>query len=843
MTALDQLLERWHADPDISANIAAWEVQPASTAKFSPFPQDLSPRIIKALQVLGIQQLFTHQVAAWQQVKAGKNVAVVTGTASGKTLCYNLPVIDALLADTQARAIYLFPIKALAQDQQASIKEILAGTEGGLASINPQIYDGDTPSGIRSLIRTTSRLIFTNPDMLHAGILPHHTLWANYFKNLHFIVIDEVHTYRGVFGSHVANVLRRLMRIARFYGSFPQFILTSATIANPAELASRLIEAPVNLIDEDGAPHGEKHFIIYNPPIIDRKLGLRYSTLLESVRLAVDLIDSDIQTIIFGRTRHSVELLLTYLRQRQNDSPETARGYRSGYLPSQRRSIEQSLRKGTVKSVVSTNALELGIDIGSLGAAVLVGYPGTIAAVRQQAGRAGRKNEPALSILVTASDPIDQYLAHHPDYFFERAPEQALIQPNNLLILLQHIRCAAFELPFQANEAFGSLPAEKLTEFLNLLEESGELHRSNSRYFWVADKYPAASVSLRSATADTVLLQVESDRGTNTIGKVDQSSASWMVHPEAIYLHEGQSYRVESLDLDNHLARLHPSVEDYYTEPQSRTTVECLSLLKETPGIGSQKRFGKLIVTSQVTSFRKIKWYTHEVLGTSLLDLPPTHLQTTGYWITLSEETVETLRADNLWNNDPNDYGSNWASIRNQVLARDLHHCQICGALEIDRPHHVHHKIPFRNFLNTNEANQLNNLITVCPNCHRRIEQAVHMRSGLAGAAYVLSNLAPLLVMCASHDLGVQSDPQSPLSQGQPAVVIYDNIPAGIGLSERLYEIQDELMARAREVIAMCPCLDGCPSCVGPAGENGVGGKKESLAIFKLLTPQNLPGA
>jgi DEAD/DEAH box helicase domain-containing protein len=833
---IHQVLESWRADPDISSNIVAWQTQPAAPAKLLPFPPGLSPHLVNALNRRGIQQLYTHQVTAWESVQAGHNVAVVTGTASGKTLCYNLPVIDYLLKNSEARAIYLFPIKALAQDQQAALKELLAGMDGAGDTIKPGIYDGDTPSSFRQAIRTGARLLLTNPDMLHAGILPHHTLWAHFFQQLRFIVIDEIHTYRGVFGAHVTNVLRRLIRIAHFYGSSPQFILTSATIANPAELASRLIEAPVSLVDNDGAPHGEKHFMIYNPPIIDPHLGLRVSSLLESVRLAVDLIDQDIQTIIFGRTRRSVELLLTYLRQRQADAPSTARGYRSGYLPSQRRSIEQSLRQGRIKSVVSTNALELGIDIGSLGAAVMVGYPGSIAAVRQQSGRAGRKNETSLALLVVSADPMDQYLAHHPDYFFGRTPEHALLEPNNLLILLQHIRCAAFELPFKAGDSFGGLPQDKVLEFLEVLEQSGELHLSAGRYFWMADKYPAASVSLRSASADAILLQAESEKGLTTIGKVDQASALWMTHPEAIYLHEGQPYLVESLDLTAHLARLRPAPEDYYTEPQSRTTVECLQLLKETPAVGSLKRYGELLVTTQVTGFRKVKWYTHEVLGMAPLSLPPSQLHTTGYWITLSEQTVDSLRADHLWNNDPNDYGPAWPEQRKLVLERDQRRCQLCGALEIDRPHHVHHRNPFRNFTSAEDANRLENLITVCPTCHRRIEQAVHMRSGLAGMAYVLSNLAPLSVMCAGYDLGVLSDPQSPLSQ--PAVVIYDNIPGGIGLSERLFDIQDELMARAHELVALCPCEDGCPSCIGPDGENGGGGKRESLAIFSRLTHQ-----
>jgi DEAD/DEAH box helicase domain-containing protein len=686
--------------------------------------------------------------------------------------------------------------------------------------------------------------------MLHTGILPHHTRWVEFLSNLQFVVIDEVHAYRGVFGSHVANVIRRLKRVARFYGAAPQFILTSATIANPEELAERLIEEPVVLVDGDGSARGTRHFVLYNPPLVDRELGIRRSALLESVRLAQDLLQYDVQTIIFGRARRTVELILTYLRQsdlppsssglkttghNHHRLPDSVRGYRSGYLPGMRREIERGLRQGEVRAVVATNALELGIDIGGMGASVLAGYPGTIAATWQQAGRAGRGSEASLAVLVTTASPLDQFLAKHPEYFFDRSPEHALINPDNLLILLAHLRCASFELPFWSGESFGNVPAEQLSEFLEFLREEGQVHRSGDKYFWMSDRYPAESLSLRSASSQRVLIQVPDEETWITIGEVDTESAPWMVHPEAIYMHEAQTYLVESLDLDLHQARMRPAEVDYYTEPRSETTVQLLEIFEESPVPGAIKRQGEINVTTQTVGFRKVRWFTHEQMGLGDLSLPPTDLQTTGYWIALSEETVAALRDQGLWTNDPNRYGQNWEGIKAQARARDGYRCQVCGIPEEGRAHDVHHKIPFRTFASYEQANQLHNLITLCPGCHRRVEAAVRMRSGLSGVGYALGNLAPFFLMCDTRDLGVHSDPSSPLAEGGPAVVIFDRVPAGIGFSQRLYEFHAELIQQAYELVSNCECIDGCPSCVGPAGENGVGGKKEALALLAKL--------
>lgn len=858
------LLDSWKRDEATAPNISAWQTFPPRPAQTHPFPTGLPAPLSQALIASGIHSLYSHQLEAWTATQQNQNMILSTGTASGKTLAYNLPVFSELLANPNARALYLFPTKALAQDQLSALANLKLETW----NLTPAIYDGDTSSSARPSIRKTARIVLTNPDMLHTGILPHHTNWLEFFANLKFVVIDEAHTYRGVFGSHVANVIRRLKRVAAFYNSAPKFILASATIGNPKELAEKLIEEPVTLIDNDGSARGPRHFLLYNPPLVDESLGLRKSSLLEGVRLARELINSNIQTVVFARSRRSVEIILSYLQGELTpdssiESPlidyeslpnprSTVRGYRSGYLPSQRREIEKGLRDGAIKTVVATNALELGIDIGGLGAAILVGYPGTVASARQQAGRAGRGLESAVSVLVASPSPIDQFLAHHPEYFFERSPEQALINPDHLLILLEHLRCAMFELPFPKGEGFGSLSGEIIEEYLHFLLSNGEAHLSNEKFFWMADVYPAANISLRSASPQSFVLQTTIDDRPLTIGIVDGESAVWMVHPGAVYLHEAQAYLVEELNLAERIARLKPFVSDYYTEPLQQTEVELLSVAEESPpppvkdsgrraepveaGVGASKSWGELKITTQVTGFRKRRWHTHENLGEEPLDLPPSELQTTGYWLTLSEETIAHLRDLGAWSNDPNDYGPGWDKIRERVRGRDKFTCQVCGAVESGRQHDVHHKVPFRAFASREEANRVENLTTLCPSCHHKVEQNVRMRSGLAGLAYVLANLAPLFLMCDSADLGTHIEPVENKIFGMPAIVLYDSIPAGIGFSQKLFELHDQLLARALELVGACACADGCPSCVGPGGENGYGGKQEALEILKVLT-------
>jgi len=862
--SLDSVLSRWRTDPETAPNFPVWQSTPRRPADLRPFPLDLPHALAEALSARGILSLYIHQTQAWESARAGENVVLATGTASGKTLGYTLPVLTAWLENPESRALYLFPTKALAQDQLSTLNSFRTT----LPNLKSAIYDGDTPQSNRPVIRKNANILFTNPDMLHTGILPHHTNWADFFRNLRFVIIDEMHTYRGVFGSHFANVLRRLKRVAKFYGSQPQFFLTSATIGNPQGLAERLIEAPVTLMDRDGAGRGERHFLIYNPPVVDESLGLRKSSMMEAVRLSQELNMQGIQQVVFARSRRSVEIILKYLQEQGkqgqgnkgfgdqgsgnqesiaksfdpllSDSDNPIRGYRSGYLPSHRREIEKGLRDGSVRTVVATNALELGIDIGGLEAAMLVGYPGTIASVWQQSGRAGRADTPALAVLVASASPLDQFLAHHPDYFFERSPEQALINPDHLLILLNHLRCAMFELPFQKGEGFGSLPAGTVQEYLDFLVTGQEAHLSQDKYFWMADSYPAANLSLRSASAENIVLQVEDGGAPWTLGEVDMASAPWMVHPHAIYLHEGQQYFVQELNLASQIAKLIPVGLDYYTEPQRQTEVKILTENDQSNVPGGKKGWGDVQVTLQVAGFKKLRWFTRENLGLEPLDMPPTDFQTTGYWLTLSVQTIETLRATGTWTNDPNNYGPGWNRLREAVRRRDGYRCQICGAEEVaDRQHDVHHKVPFRSFNSVAEANRLENLITLCPACHRKAEQNVRIRSGLAGLVSVLGQLAPLFLMCDPGDLGLHTD-QALSNSGQPGIVIYDDVPGGIGFSQKLFELHDELMQRALELVQDCKCKDGCPSCVGPGGENGIGGKAETMEILKQLQKSDL---
>ena len=834
--SISTLLNHWKSDPSIMDNIVEWKIIPPSPGKLEPLPSELHPNLKEALLRLGYDALFSHQRKAWNYVKSGKNVVITTGTGSGKTLCFNLPVLDFLLRHNNARALYLFPTKALAQDQLNILNNYCLELPFG-------IYDGDTPLKERTKIRTNSRIILSNPDMLHIGILPRHTYWSEFFRDLQFVVVDEIHTYRGVFGSHVANVIRRLNRIARYYGSYPIFILTSATIANPVEFATKLIEAEVVLIDSDGASHGERHFIVYNPPMIDRSLGIRRSAFVESIRLAEDLLQHDVQTIIFSTTRRSVELILKALRERSfpsinsigNETTLPIRGYRSGYLSSQRREIEKGLREGEIRTVVATNALELGIDIGNMGAVVISGYPGTLAAMRQQSGRASRNTKTSIAIFVPSTNPIDQYLAHHPDYLFDRLPERALINPNNPLILLNHLRCACFELPFTLDESFGRVSNDLLSAYMTFLSDAKEIYHSAGKYFWLGNYSPALNVPLRRTSPDRVVLQCVSDNEQSIIGEVDIESAPWMVHPKAIYIHDAHVYIVDDLDLQNKIALLRKSNEDYLTQPITNTEIQLIGIQCAKETHGAHKYYGEIIVTSQVVGFRRIKWATNETLDVTDMDLPPTHLRTMGYWFSLHNEVTENLRKAGLWNNDPNQYGPNWEIQRQKARERDQFRCQICGIPERGRSHDVHHIRPFRTFSSFLDANQLNNLITLCPTCHQRAEETVRVRSGLSGLAYSISNIAPLLLMCDRHDLGVHTDPNSPLTEGLPTVIIYEMVPAGIGFSQTLFDLHEELIDQNYRLILSCECDDGCPSCVGPGGENGSGSKKETLAILEAL--------
>lgn len=846
--SLRDVLYDLQRDPRFYRQVTAWQRLPAVPPRYAPFPAGLDSRLVQALHRRGIEQLYAHQAEAVGAALAGEHVVVVTPTASGKTLCYNLPILQTLLQDHQARALYLFPTKALTQDQLVELQAWSEALGGGLMAA---VYDGDTPQAHRKRIREGSRLVLSNPDMLHLGILPQHTQWAGFFRGLRYVVLDEIHIYRGVFGSHVANVLRRLRRVARFYGSEPVFILTSATVANPQEHAERLIEAPVRPITVNGAPSGERHFIFYNPPPLDAESGLRRSILLEALDLGERLLSAGVQTLFFARSRLRVELLLSYLREacgHRGGDPALVRGYRGGYLPADRRAIEVGLRRGEVRAVVATNALELGIDIGRLDAVVITGFPGTIAATWQQAGRAGRRRESSLAVLIASADALDQYIVRHPDFFFGRSPEHALINPDNPVILGQHLRCAVFELPFREGEHFGH--AALTEDLLAFLVAEGEVQRSGGRWFWVGGAFPARAVSLR-AVGDPVLIQRReaSDGEVTVIGQLEREAAPSLLHEGAIYLHEGQTYLVERLDWQAGQAYVRPVEVDYYTEALGVTTIRVLTVHEQVQVSTWVHGYGDVEVRRQVTGYRQIRRRSHETLGYGEVDLPETVLETGGYWLSPSAALVERLREQGLWQSDPNDYGPNWGVQRDLARARDGYRCTLCGAAERPgRQHDVHHIRPFRSFgyipgVNTAylEANRLENLRTVCRTCHQRLEQGQRLRSGLGGLAYLLAHLAPLHLMCDPTDLGHHVEPQSAHTD-LPTVILFEQVEGGLGLVERLFELQPLLLRAADEVIAACPCARGCPACVGPSGEGAEALDWNTKALTQALLRGLLEG-
>ncbi len=627
------LLETLMDEPRFRSCVEARVSLPARPASYAPFPEWVDPRLKDALAARGITQLYSHQAEAVEMAHACRHVVVVTPTASGKTLTYNLPVLSRILENPDARALYLFPTKALSQDQVAEVHELITAVG---ADIKTFTYDGDTPQSARKAIRSAGHIVVTNPDMLHTGILPHHTKWVKLFENLETVVIDELHHYRGVFGSHVANVIRRLKRICAFYGSHPAFILCSATIANPGELASRLTGEDVTVVDRNGAPSGPKEFVFYNPPVVNKELGIRRGSVLEARDVATRFIKNDIRTIVFARSRVTTEVLLTYLKEAVSEFPglpEKIRGYRGGYLPLERREIERGLRQGRLLGVVSTDALELGVDIGTLQACVMVGYPGSVASTWQQAGRAGRRQDLSCAVMVGSSAPLDQYIMSHPDYFFGRAPEHGLINPDNLYILLSHLKCAAFELPFAADETFagGSTP-----ETLAFLAEQGILHRSGDKYHWADQSFPAEAISLRSAANENFIIIDITDEGRRrVIGEVDRFAAPMLVHQEAIYIHGGQQYHVDLLDYKEKKAYVKEVKVDYYTDANLAVDLKVLDVFESKEGATLKQGLGEVLVTAVVTMFKKIKLHTHENIGWGRLHYPEEQVQTAATWFSV----------------------------------------------------------------------------------------------------------------------------------------------------------------------------------------------------------------
>ncbi|HEV8210507.1 MAG TPA: DEAD/DEAH box helicase [Vicinamibacterales bacterium] len=782
--ALDAALERIGGrdvdrpdTPDL--HVTAVRRLPAVAAQLAPFPAALDPRLTAALVSRGVDQLYTHQAEAIGHALAGRHTVVITPTASGKTLCYNAPVLDAILKDRSSRALYLFPTKALAQDQLAELQamcetletqgtDLVVGSDRGRSpGIGVFTYDGDTPQDARRTIRSRAHLVLSNPDMVHSGILPHHPRWAKLFENLRYVIIDELHAYRGVFGSHLCNVLRRLRRISRHYGSDPVFLCSSATIRNPRELAERLTEEPFELVDKNGAPRGEKFFVFVNPPVVNHQLGIRRSYLAETRRVASEFLKRNLQLIVFAQSRLSTEILTTYLKDDFEGipgAPEKIRGYRGGYLPLRRREIEKGLREGAVRAVISTNALELGIDIGALDVSVMAGYPGTIAATWQRAGRAGRRSGRSAAVMVASSAPLDQFVVRNPSYFFDASPERALIDPDNLHILVDHVKCAAFELPFTSTETFGRPDVQ---EILGILAEQGLVHRADedSPWTWTNESYPADAVSLRSVSSDNFVV-VDITQDTRVIGETDFTSGPGTLHPKAIYIVEGTLYQVERFDFEGRKAYVRRIDCDYYTTAITYTKVTTIDTFATDTGTErapAVRSHGEVHVVSRVVGFKKIKFYTNENIGSGELDLPEQQMHTTSYWLTVPSSVMGVLP-----------YASD------------------------DR------------------------------------------RDGVVGLAFALKQVAQLLLMCDGHDIGIsitsdEIDAGPGSASGPQKIFVYDNYPGGIGFSAPLYDTHDELLAATRRLIAECPCENGCPGCVGPVGNTGPLAKAAALRILDLL--------
>ncbi len=746
---LSQYLSALKNNPMFMNNVTCWRELPSRPASYLDFPADMDERIRLVLGKRSIHKLYTHQRHAIDAVSRGEDVVVVTPTASGKTMCYNLPVLSEILKNPDARALYLFPTKALSSDQVAELYSIIE--EMG-ADIKAFTYDGDTPAPARTAIRTAGHVVVTNPDMLHAGILPHHTKWVKLFENLKYVVIDEIHAYRGIFGSNLANVIRRLRRICAFYGANPQFICCSATIRNPRELTSTMIGKPVTLVDDNGAPTGAKHVILYNPPVVNRQLGIRESVLHETQRLATGFLKNEIQSIIFARSRLQVEVMVRQLKDMVREPLGDAgkvRGYRGGYLPSLRREIERELRAGNILTVVSTNALELGIDIGQLEACLLCGYPGTIASTWQQAGRAGRRNADSLLLMVASSGPLDQYIVNNPEYFFGQSPEQALINPENLYIKLNHFKCAAYELPFDEGECFGD--ADSTREMLEFLSEQNILREVEGRFYWMAEEFPQAGISLRSASDQNFLIiDITMPGKHRVIGEMDRFTVPMLLHQYAIYMHEGKQYQVETLDFDDKKAYIRAVDVDYYTDADLTVSLKVLDSFDERP-LGAMKRCrGEVLVSQIVTLFKKMKLDTGENLGWGPVTLPELEMHTTACWWVMPDGME-------------------------QRHGKDL------------------------------------------------------MQSAMVGLSHLIRHIAPVYLMCSPQDIHVHYHVRDPFTQG-PTLYLNDATPGGLGLSDRVFEMDMELFIQAGELLDKCPCEHGCPGCIGAGA-----GRDAKIALGQIL--------
>jgi DEAD/DEAH box helicase domain-containing protein len=785
---LEEWVARLKKNKSFRHNAAAIVEIPAKAGEWEDYPAWVNPHLRVVLEKRGYEKLYKHQAQAVRFIRNTRDVVLVTPTASGKTLCYNLPILQSILDEPETRALYLFPTKALAQDQMHEVHSLIGDLR---ADIKTYTYDGDTPDEARQAIRRQGHIVVTNPDMLHAGILPHHTKWQKLFVNLKYIVIDELHIYRGIFGSHFANVIRRLTRICRFYGANPVFICCSATVANPREHAQKILEREVALLDKSGAPTAAKTFILYNPPLVNRELGIRQSAMTPARKIASDLIANDIQTIVFATSRLNVEVLTKYLKDKfvrtKPKDDHFVTGYRGGYLPNLRREIESGLRTREVMGVVSTNALELGIDIGNLEACIMAGYPGSIASTWQQAGRAGRRTGSSLAILIARSNPLDQFIMENPDYFFALSPEHCRINPDNLLILLHHIKSAAFELPFEKGEKFGG---ENLEEFLHYLEEKEVLHRSNDRWHWAAESYPADEVSLRSINPENVVVVDTTETGKHkVIAEVDWDSAFTALHDNAIYLMESEQYHVDNLDLAGRKAYVRKVDVDYYTDAMTYTNVRVIDSFANHQDAGTIVEHGEVQVVRKVVGYKKIKFYTAENLGYGDVNLPEKDMHTTSYWFTIPRHRLQKL------NFSPAEVIDGLAG-----LAYILHH--LAAMFLMADSHDIDRSLGDKSGEWFVSQGKTGRIITAFNNGQREVIDA---KSGMR------------------------------IDEFDPTIFIFDSYPGGIGFSELLYSEHANLLSAARSLIEKCPCAYGCPSCVGPTLEVGKSAKEIVPKMVELI--------
>lgn len=840
-TQVSNFIDKWIHSDDVSENITHIHTRNSFAGELMDIPSFIHPELKMTLQDHGISSLYSHQNKAVHLIQESKNVILTTGPASGKSLTYLLPILNALCEKENSNALLLYPTKALAYDQHKHFKDLIDDSQNNhqwKKSIGKKIsvYDGDTPKELRSSIRKLSQVILTNPDMLHIGILPNHFLWESFFENLKFIILDESHIYHGIFGSHVANVIRRLKRVLSIYHQKPIYICTSATIGNPIEFTEKLVEEDFELIEKDGSPHGKKEIIFYNPPVINEELGIRKSSSQETIKIVKEIVENNIQTLVFQRSRKEVEKSLINLKEQLGLRKDfISASYRSGYLANDRRKLEEDFRTGKLSALFTTNALELGVDIGGLRCVILSGYPGSISSTLQQIGRAGRKQSDALAILIASISPIDQYIIKRPEYLLVNNPEKALINPNNPNILLEHLKIALKELSIVEGESFGNLKWEQIYPFITQLLDIGLARKNGNKYSFCGDSNFSNEISLRNMGGNTMKLINTTDNPQRIIGEIDYASSLWMVHPNAIYLHLGEQYFVKNADYETNEVLLEESKVDYYTEPKIEKTYEIIDQVSSKSINHLEIYFGNIKVTQSVVGYKEILWESNQKLSEGKLELPKIILDTEAFWFTIPDSIKNEIVDEKLILNQKNDYGPEWKKYKDLIRKRDNYTCQHCGINEDNIAHHVHHKKPIKLFDSIVEANNPSNLITLCPKCHRLAEIQVRVRSGMAGLSYLLKTLSPIFILCGPEDIDVILDSKNEITGYENTILTFDNISFGLGLSMEIYNNFNMILPEMVKHVKECGCHHGCPSCVGPISDEGYGGKEETIRLLELF--------